>query len=116
MHEYSLARSLLDQVTKLSAQHGAARVVAVQLRVGEFSGIEPELLRTAFADLSAETEGGSPRVEIDVVPLTARCDRCGSEEAVRGYRFECPQCGNCSVTITSGEELMLESLRLERVD
>ena len=53
MHERSLVRSLLAQVQALAAEHPADRVAAIRVRIGEFSGVEPELLQSAYEELAA---------------------------------------------------------------
>lgn len=53
MHERSLVMALLRQVDQLRRAQGGHRVVMVRVSVGEFSGVEPELLRIAFQDVVA---------------------------------------------------------------
>ena len=55
MHEASLVQSLLEQVQTLMRDHQAQRVQTIQLSVGEFSGVEPELLRSAYDLLVDQT-------------------------------------------------------------
>jgi hydrogenase nickel incorporation protein HypA/HybF len=113
MHEYSLARSLLNQVDELRrGQHGG-RVLRVKVRIGEFAGVEPDLLVSAFEDLSAETEMDGARLEMERVSLTIRCDACGSDGEVHRFLFACPKCGSRSIQIIAGEELFLDSVTLE---
>jgi hydrogenase nickel incorporation protein HypA/HybF len=113
MHEYTFARSLLRQVDQLRLEQRARRVVTVRVKIGEFSGIEPGLLQSAFGDLAIETPAGGARLEAQCVSLTIRCDDCGCESAVIRHRFECPQCASQSVQIISGDELLLESVTME---
>ena len=48
MHEYSIVAALLDRVDREARAHGAERVQRLHLRIGELSGVEVELLRTAW--------------------------------------------------------------------
>lgn len=113
MHEYSLARMLLKQVDEVRRRQRADRVLAVKVRIGEFAGVEPELLASAFDDLSAATAVHGARLEMDRVSLTIRCETCRSESGIRHFRFLCPQCGSHAVHVLGGEELLLESVTLE---
>lgn len=113
MHEYSLARTLLRQVDELRRREAGGRVLVVKVRIGEFAGVEPELFESAFDDLSAATEIGGARLEMERAPLAVRCDACGSESDVRRFRFVCPKCGSQTVQIIGGEELLLESVTME---
>jgi hydrogenase nickel incorporation protein HypA/HybF len=113
MHEYSLAQSLLRQVNELRHERGASRVLAVKVRIGEFAGVEPDLLASAFDDLSIGTGASGAILQIDRVSLTIRCEACGQESEVVRYRFACPRCESQSVAITGGEEMLLESVTME---
>ena len=113
MHERSIVRSLLRQVEDLLRAQQAARVLAVRLSVGEFAGVEPELLRWAYEDMVDGTSAQGADLVLEQVPLEARCDQCGREFAVERFRFECPACGSSSVTVVRGEGLVLESVTLE---
>jgi hydrogenase nickel incorporation protein HypA/HybF len=113
MHEYSLARTLLKQVDEVRRDQRAGRVLAVKVRIGEFAGVEPELLASAFGNLSAGTALGGARLEMECVSLAIRCESCGRESKVSHFCFACPNCGSRGVQITCGEELCLESVTLE---
>lgn len=113
MHERSLVRQLLRQVEKLMIEHNAERVREVRLSIGEFSGVEPELLETAFHELVGAGPLGDAVLELERVPLEAQCDACDCQFAVERFAFLCPQCHSTEVTVLRGEQLMLESLVLE---
>jgi len=113
MHEYSIARSLMKQVTTIARREGADRVTAVAVSVGEFSGVDPDLLRSAVEHLGASGATKSAAWTIRPVPLTARCEACAGEFAVVHFRFVCPACGSSETRIVTGEELLLESVTLE---
>lgn len=114
MHEASLVRSLVRQVEQLAQRHGACRVKEVKVSVGEFSGVEPDLLVTAFERQIEGTPLDGARLLLEPVKLAAACAACGHEFAVERFDFTCPSCGRPGAgKVTRGEELMLESLTLE---
>jgi hydrogenase nickel incorporation protein HypA/HybF len=112
MHELSLARALLRQVEELRQSHRAEGVRTVCVSVGEFSGVEADLLDTAFSQLTQGTPVDGAQLSIERVPLEARCTVCEHEFAVCGFRFVCPRCDARDVRTVRGEELMLETLTL----
>lgn len=67
MHEVSLVHSLFDQADRAIGAHDAAQVKQVRVRVGEMSGVEPELFETAFAGVRAER--GYVSAELELVPV-----------------------------------------------
>jgi len=113
MHERSLVRSLLRQVQALATEHPDDRVVAIRVRIGEFSGVQPELLQSAYDELAAPTSLCGAELMVQCVPLEATCDQCGKMFAVKNYRFQCPDCGSLRLTVCGGEELLLESISME---
>lgn len=113
MHETSLVRSLLKQVERVVVEHNAGRVLSVRLSIGEFSGVEPDLIRCAFDDLVQNTSMNGAALIVTRVPLEAQCNSCEHSFHVERFRFECPMCRQKEITIVRGEELLLESVTLE---
>ena len=114
MHERSLVHALLCQVETLMRQQQADRVLNVHVSVGEFSGVEPDLFRSAFEDVVIDSPLRGAQLNLRQVPLQARCDRCARKFLVARFCFECPACQSKQVTILRGEDLMLESVTLEQ--
>ena len=109
-------RALLRQVEEIRHAHGGRRVVEVQVSIGEFSGVEPDLLVSAFEQLALSTHAQNASLAIQQVPLEARCGECGREWRVERFRFECVACGSRLVEVVRGEDLMLESVSLAEDD
>jgi hydrogenase nickel incorporation protein HypA/HybF len=86
------------------------RVTALKLKVGAFRMVVPELLRSAFEVMRAGTVADGAALEIQAVPLIARCPRCVREIAVSDYVFFCPTCGSPLNEILSGKECDLVEL------
>jgi len=113
MHERSLVRALLRQVEGLAAEHPENRVVQVRIRVGEFSGVEPDLLAMAYDDLVCETQFRGAVLAMERVPLEATCDSCGQAFRIERFQFQCNACGSLRLSLQGGEELLLESVVME---
>ena len=113
MHERSIVKQLLRQVVEVMLEHQSCRVTSVRISVGEFSGVEAELLKTAFRDMSPHTPVRGAELYLETVPLEATCDACGSEFTVEHFHFLCPACESQQVRVLRGEDLMLESVTLE---
>lgn len=116
MHELSLARALLRHVEELRIRHGGGGIRSARVSVGEFSGVDAELLRIAFGRSTVGTCLHGAELLVEQVPLEARCGDCGTEFAVSGFRFVCPDCGGRTTEVVRGEELMLESVTFEEVE
>lgn len=110
MHERSLVNRLLEQVDDELCRRQISGLTAVRLEIGEFAGIEPTLVQMAFEELAADRWQCHVRLDLNVVPLTARCRQCLEEFHVERFRFVCPRCDHAGVDIIAGEELRLVSL------
>jgi hydrogenase nickel incorporation protein HypA/HybF len=113
MHERSLVKALLRQVEVLAAEHPGSHIVSIRVCIGEFSGVEPELLASAYDDLVTETPLRGAALRLEQVPLEAICDQCGCHFRIERFNFQCDKCGSLRITIRGGEELLLDSVTME---
>lgn len=113
MHEMGIATSVLDAALKEAQRHPGAKVVKVGVRIGEWSGVDPESLRFCFEAIAAGREG-APALDIDFRPRQNRCAICGTLFALKDYRIDCPACGAVTTDPVGGNELELAYVELEK--
>ena len=111
MHEYSIVSALLDRVEREAVAHGASRVDRITVSLGEMSGVETELLATAFEMARQKTLCETADLEIRQVPASWVCSVCG-KEMVRGALLQCDNCG-APGRLASGDEILLERIEME---
>ena len=116
MHEFSIAKSLLELAERYAKESGAQRVLKVVVCIGPLSGVDPSLLRTAFNELKVETLAREAELVIETTGLKLFCFDCGKERERREIEFTCPVCGSRTTEITGGEELVLRGVELECAD
>jgi hydrogenase nickel incorporation protein HypA/HybF len=114
MHERSLVKSLIEQVIQEGKARQLGRIHEIQLQIGEFSGVEPRLVNSAFEEMAATYWDTEVQLRIEVVALMANCSVCRESFRVEGFHFVCPHCGSGDVHVTAGEEMRLISLSAER--
>jgi hydrogenase nickel incorporation protein HypA/HybF len=112
MHELAICQSLLQQVLELAAIRGARRVERIALRIGPLSGVEPDLLLTAFPLVAAGTPCAGAMIAIERIPVHVHCPACGANSGVRSNRLVCASCGAWRVTLVSGDEMLLVGIDL----
>ena len=55
MHEYSIVQSLLESCEQHARENEAKEVTKVVVKIGVLSGVEPDLLQTAFDTFKEKT-------------------------------------------------------------
>ena len=111
MHEYSLMLALLERVEEAAAAHHALAVHRVCVQVGDLSGVEPELLDSAFGIVRGGTICEHAVLDIERVAARWECATC-RRALDAGERLQCPSCGG-PAALAAGDELLLGRLELE---
>jgi len=111
MHEYSLMMALMDRVAEEAAARRALAVHRVRVCLGELSGVEPELLESAFAIVRAGTLCEGAALEIERVAARWACSGC-RRPMDAGERLQCPACG-APAALAAGDEILLGQIELE---
>ena len=113
MHEMGVAMEVIriarDEAKSIGA---AARVVGLRLRVGRWSGVEPESLRFCLEALTDDTELNGCRLDITMVEPEFQCGQCMQRYPADSYFVPCPQCGGAA-ELVAGDELTLAELEVE---
>jgi len=109
----SIAQSLLDIVLDEGRKHHLTEVKTIRLQVGAMAAVVPESLTFCFDMLSRDTMAAGAVIEIESIPIVARCAGCGTAVEVEDYVFLCPQCGESALELISGRELALLNIEGE---
>lgn len=111
MHEYSIVEALLARVDAEARARGATAVHRLTVRIGALSGVEIELLATAFATFRDRTI--CAHADLDVRPVAAiwRCPVCGGQ-IERGSMLQCAPCG-VPARLVQGDEILLDRIEME---
>ena len=107
MHEYGLCEGVLDTVRQRA---GGRQVAGIRVRFGVRHAVVEESLVQAFSFVAAGTEAAGAVVELVTVPATIDCRDCGLRAETSDVLALCPRCGGDDVTISGGDEMMLESI------
>jgi len=55
MHEFRLIKDLMNDIVSRGEREGAKKVTSVKVRMGEYTEIDPEILRFYFSENSKDT-------------------------------------------------------------
>lgn len=114
MHELAICQALIDQVESIARERHALRVLSIVVRIGPLAGVEPGLLRSAYALASAGTLAERASLVLEDCPVRVRCRTCGAESDATNNNLSCRACGHWQTEVLTGDELLLASLELEK--
>ncbi|MEV7782893.1 hydrogenase maturation nickel metallochaperone HypA [Kitasatospora sp. NPDC088351] len=108
MHEMSIAMAVVEQVAEAAGAHGAHRVAAVRVQIGELAGVVPEALGFCFELACAETPVEGAELHIESVAGRAGCAGCDARW-LTGMPPDlcCPRCGGARTELLAGRELQI---------
>ena len=113
MHELSIAQELIEIVEEAARDAGAARVEAVNLRLGRLSGVVADALLFAFDVATDGTLLEGAALVIEDVPVLIYCEACDQNRVLEDVRaFQCPECGSPAGAVIQGRELEVRSVEI----
>ncbi|WP_201353251.1 hydrogenase maturation nickel metallochaperone HypA [Hydrogenimonas urashimensis] len=112
MHEYSIVQALLNQCEEHATKHRAQKIVKVVTKIGVLSGVEPDLLQTAFDTFKEGTICEEAEFVMNIQPLVIYCHDCKNESSLKELAMACPKCGSLATKVVDGEDMYLMSLEM----
>ena len=113
MHEMSLAEGVLDLIERNAAEQGFARVLSVQLEIGQLAGVDIDAMRFSFDAVTSGTLAADATLDIRAAPGEAWCMACSRGVEISRRGDPCPYCGSYQLQVTGGNDMMLKSLEVE---
>ena len=109
MHEYSLVEALVRRVEAEARKHGALAIHELSVRVGDLSGVDPELFRTAYETFRAGTICEKAPLVLSRVVATWSCPAC-AKPIPKGAILRCAACGEPARLDDGGDALTLDRI------
>lgn len=109
-HEVDMTKALIMSLRDwYEGQSDRRPIQMVQLVVGMFTCVEPDLLRSSFRKQQRGTFLDGAEIVIRESPFIAYCRNCEREYAPElGLEYACPTCREALNEIRSGRELKIE--------
>jgi hydrogenase nickel incorporation protein HypA/HybF len=113
MHELSIAMSIVEMAQEEAERRGSVQVHAVQLRLGQLSGVVKQALLSSYEMACATTLLEGSQLLIEEVPVEVFCPKCELPRLVTSIQwFCCPECGTPTPTVLHGKELEVVALEM----
>lgn len=113
MHEYDLTKQIVKIVNDAALKHGAVRVNAVHLVVGENTSIIPESVQMYFDMIAKGTDAQGAELKVRVIKAEMYCKKCRQSFQRPRFSFACPVCGELGAPTDTGNEFYVESVEIE---
>ncbi len=113
MHEMAITQSILRIALDAAEKNGAKRILAIHLRLGDFSDVLPSYVRAYFDIASEGTIARGARITETRTPATVRCRDCGTKSVIEKRNIQCPRCKSANLELLSGTEFTVESVEIE---
>ncbi|GGD42830.1 putative hydrogenase nickel incorporation protein HypA [Malaciobacter pacificus] len=113
MHEYSIVQSLLESCEEHAKANDASKVTKVVVKIGVLSGVEPDLLKTAFDTFKEQTVCDGADFVMNIQKVQILCHDCSKTSTLDKNEFSCPSCNSVNVKVEDGEDMYLMSLEMQ---
>ncbi len=113
MHEFSIVQSLLNQCEDNAKANNADKITKVVIKIGVLSGVEPDLLESAFETFKEGTVCSESELVINLQPVVVYCLECKETSELKKFEYICPKCGSANLEVKDGEDMYLMSLEME---
>lgn len=113
MHEYSIVQALINSCEEHAVANNATKITKVVVKIGKLSGVEPDLLQTAFDTFKEKTMCENAQMQLNIQPVVIQCNTCGVESILEDLQYCCKNCQSIDVKVLDGEDMYLMQLECE---
>ena len=114
MHEIYLVKNIFDRIQEEFPEK-YEDVSSVHLKVGLLSNVQPILIQNAYKAYVMECpQFYNTKLEVEVLPILIKCEKCGETTEVKQNKFVCGHCGNPTRNIIQGEELYINEINFNK--
>ena len=110
MRERQFAKAAFDSVIQKS---NGARVVQIQIAIGEISELDHSLMQQHWDKLSRGTSLEHAPIRFRLITAEAQCMLCFKKYYPVNGTIHCPNCGSFGAKILSGEEFYVEHIETD---
>ncbi len=114
MHEISLVRNIFNTLESEFSKEELDTMIAINLKVGLLSNVEPILMQNAFdAVTTAEEKYQDVKLNVELIPIEIHCLDCDMNSTIEHYKFACSHCGQPNNNVVKGTELLIHQVHFD---
>lgn len=114
MHELPVINKIVDICLKHAEKNQAGKIVAIELKVGALSDLQPEWMQRYFDFVSKDTIAAGAELEIEKTPAVYLCKACRHQFEIdlTGSDIACPQCEGKDFSLVSGNGYFISNMKV----
>jgi hydrogenase nickel incorporation protein HypA/HybF len=113
MHEFSLAKNIVEIAEKALRNNNLTFISKIELDIGQLSGVELQALQTALECLRMGNVIDKAEIIFNIIEARAVCRACHHEYQLNDFYTPCPVCNSFGPQIISGKDLIVKSIVAE---
>lgn len=113
MHETAVAQGLIDAILQEADKHNA-RPTRAKMSCGQLNGVNDEVLRFAVEAIAEGTPCEGMTLEIEHIPMQAKCKACGDTFSIELSGVRCPNCPGDDFELLADAPLVLDEIEFEK--
>ena len=112
MHELSIVQGIVDIIKEVAHQNGIKKIRKVNIEIGPLSGIVEQSIHFCWDIALKKTGLDGVALEIQKIPLTILCHKCGKKSVLDRVNLSCLHCGENDVEVIIGREVNIKSIEV----
>lgn len=113
MHETAVAQGLIDAILQ-EADKQDAKPTRAKMSCGLLNAVNDEVLRFAFEAIAEGTPCEGMTLEIEHIPMQAKCKACDRTFSVELSKVQCPNCTSDEFELLPDAPLVLDEIEFEK--
>ena len=109
----SVATGIINVLSSKLGQLAPCKLIALELAVGKFSGIEEHSLRFALETLLAGKGYDDVQLRFHDSPAVFKCAACDWQGQIETFTLICSRCQTSDLDIVNGQDVILERIEVE---
>lgn len=115
MHELSIALNILNSLQQYVDENNIKNLTEIVLRIGKMQAVVPESLGFMYDTAKSEFPFAKNSIlKMNFVDIKARCPQCKEEFILETINLICPNNEKHVLEIIQGNELIIESIEVEK--
>jgi len=113
MHDVMFAGRIITLLKKEISKGIVPKQIKVNIKLGPFTHVSPESLRSAFEILNEKEQIKNVSLNISTERAVIKCNKCGSSTKISKPVAACPQCDCGDFLIENADEFVVQSIEID---